>query len=644
MSPALRVVAVSAGLLALVACFDFEKAYDDCYASGNCNSRPPPQILSTEPEARATDVDPGTFVAVEFDAPMNVSTVLGTLNPPVELTQPEWDDAGVRVTWTPVTLLAPSTQYTLTVAGLSAEGSTLPATEAVSFTTRAPPQGPTIAESTPKEGQQAVPLDAGFGVRFSRPLDTTTFGVQFDPVYLPGDPSWSAAGDEVVFPEAPAWKEDTAYTVTVSGKDQSGLDLTGDTAINFRTVGDVIAPVVVDVVPVAGSNNVPPNVAQSITFSEPMADVSLSAITVNPNTPACTWVLNAAKTTATCNHAALLTASTLYTFTVGTGARDRAVPPQSMAAPYAFSFTTGTTPDTTPPTILNTNPPDAGIGASRSGAYVIAFSEPMDPAATQTAVKFSAPAGTTATSFSWSDGGTVLRFYPSPTLVHGQNVNWQVDSTAKDLAGVTMASTRLYTFRTIRKTSTRLYSEPTLDGYVYSDSKVYTSASTNYVGDIYSNERMRSFFSFNLSGLVSAGATSILSSDFNVYQSTAIGKPYTALSTLLGEAVAYGSTLEASDYSLAPNKVRGFCPKFIISCEVDSFDLPNQTNTQGLRTVTVTNWVSSFYAGTSSPRRAQFRLRFTKTTNSDSISDYVGFSAGESGTNPAYLDVEYEYP
>ena len=81
--------------------------------------------------------------------------------------------------------------------------------------------------------------------------------------------------------------------------------------------------------------------------------------------------------TATFAPSSVLAASTLYTATITTGAKDMAGTP--LAGNFAWSFTT--TSDATRPTVISTVPANAATGvAATTAALTINFSEAMDPA------------------------------------------------------------------------------------------------------------------------------------------------------------------------------------------------------------------------------------------------------------------------
>src|SRR6185369_11334788 len=88
-------------------------------------------------------------------------------------------------------------------------------------------------------------------------------------------------------------------------------------------------------------------------------------------------------TTATFSPASALAPGTTYTATITTGAKDLAGNP--LLDNFAWSFTTGAAPDTTPPTVSLTVPANAVTGVAINQTINATFSEAMDPATISTA-------------------------------------------------------------------------------------------------------------------------------------------------------------------------------------------------------------------------------------------------------------------
>ncbi|MHB8877425.1 MAG: Ig-like domain-containing protein, partial [Myxococcaceae bacterium] len=139
----------------------------------------------------------------------------------------------------------------------------------------------------------------------------------------------------------------------------AGVD--GGTDAGVIDSGTPVAPKVVSTTPWDNATSVALNVKVVTTFSAPMDPATLTALTFNVKRGAST-VAGAVATsgsTATFVPSSNLVPSTDYTATISTGAKD--LGGRALAAPYAWSFTTGTA--------TAQGPAPVGLGAA--GNYVV---------------------------------------------------------------------------------------------------------------------------------------------------------------------------------------------------------------------------------------------------------------------------------
>ena len=133
----------------------------------------------------------------------------------------------------------------------------------------------------------------------------------------------------------------TTFFYAIDAEDTAGnlSNRTGEVEATPTDNVDVIPPTVVSTDPPDGTVDVALNASVSVTFSEPMNQAATeAAISVVPAF-GCTFTWDPGGSTVTCVPGSNLTANTLYTVTVGTGAQDLAGNP--LQAPFVFSFTTG---------------------------------------------------------------------------------------------------------------------------------------------------------------------------------------------------------------------------------------------------------------------------------------------------------------
>ncbi|MDH4161178.1 MAG: Ig-like domain-containing protein [Nitrospirota bacterium] len=215
------------------------------------------------------------------------------------------------------------------------------------------------------------------------------------------------------------------------------------------TIADTTAPTISSTSPASNASGVAVNGAISATFSEAMdaSTITSSSFTVkDANNNAVSGAVNYAGTSATFTPAADFAYATAYTATISTGAKD--VAGNALTAAYSWSFTTGTAPDTTAPTVSSTSPESNATGVAVNGAVSATFSEAMDPA-TFTVSSFLLKDGSNnAVSGAVNYAGTTATFTPSVNLAYSAGYTATVTTTVKDLAGNAPAAAYSWSFTT----------------------------------------------------------------------------------------------------------------------------------------------------------------------------------------------------
>jgi hypothetical protein len=116
-----------------------------------------------------------------------------------------------------------------------------------------------------------------------------------------------------------------------------------------------------------------------------------------------------------------------------------------MPANYYWSFTTGTAPDITPPSVIATLPVNGDVNVVINRPLIAAtFSEPVD----QASIVFDLTDGTTVISCTTTYTGTTAIFTPSSTLTSGTAYTATLAAGVQDLAGNRMDADYVWTFTT----------------------------------------------------------------------------------------------------------------------------------------------------------------------------------------------------
>ncbi len=224
---------------------------------------------------------------------------------------------------------------------------------------------------------------------------------------------------------------------------------------------DAVAPTVSSTVPLNAATGVAINSAMSATFSEAMdpLTITITTFTLKQGTTSVSGAVTYSGFTATFKPAADLAASTIYTATITTGAKDLAG--NGLASNYVWSFTTGATPDTTPPTVSSTVPLNAATGVAINSAMSATFSEAMDPSSILSGTRaepdpptipttntFILHKGTTFIPGAITYSGFTATFKPTDNLDSSTVYTATITTDAKDLAGNALAEEYVWSFTT----------------------------------------------------------------------------------------------------------------------------------------------------------------------------------------------------
>jgi hypothetical protein len=260
---------------------------------------------------------------------------------------------------------------------------------------------------------------------------------------IPGTLSYDAASHSMTFKPNVPLKSNATYTGTVatSVKDVAGNAL--QVAYNWTfSTGLVVSPAVISVDPLNAATGVSLNKTVSANFSTAMDPLTLTGatFTVASGTTAIPGSVSYAGTTASFISSSPLSANTLYTATITTGAKNVAGTP--LANNYTWSFTTGTTP-----TVLSTDPLNLASGVALNKVIGATFSEAMNPL-TLTTSTFTLMNGATPVAGAVSYAGTTATFTPTVSLLAGITYTATITTGATSVGGIALSSVYVWTFTT----------------------------------------------------------------------------------------------------------------------------------------------------------------------------------------------------
>ncbi len=499
---------------------------------------------------------------------------------------------------------------------------------------------PSLTRSVPLPGATGISLDTGLEFEFSEPMNIDTVQVAISPTASLGVPAWLGGGTRLALQPSTSLEPSTTYTVTVSGKDGAGNELTGTRIFSFTTAGavDTTSPSITSSIPANQSTQVALDTVLEFEFSEPMnVDMVQASISPTVTLGAPSW--SDGNTRLNLQPGTNLAQNTPYTITV-TG-KDLAG--NSIAGNRIISFTTtGSAPDSTPPESLGHLPENLATGVERTASITILFSEPMDTASVEGAFAITSPLGFSSGTFAWNNAGTEMTYKPNADFEYGVDVNWQVSTAAKDLSGNTLQASITGTFRTIKTKTIIIEFDQNTSGSL--GSPVYFRQSHIYnfelVGDSYDNGTYRLFIGFKLDSLPE-DTIRITRSTLKWWVSQQYEDPFSAFGNLLLEQVYIGEQLDGTSIegNTNPDAEADF---HTTALSTPIIVPPNVATTNGL--FDITELVTKDWANRAGQnRRTQYRLRFEQASDGDGVREAL-LSQADTQPKLAELEVTYEYP
>ena len=414
--------------------------YTWSFTTGAVPDTTPPTVSSTVPLHAATGVVINSAMTATFSEAMDVLTITNTTFTLKQGTTPisgAVTYVGFTGTFRPDADLISSTLYTATITtGVKdLAGNAMASNYVWSFTTGAAldTTPPKVSSTVPANAAEDVAINTAITATFSEAMNpltitTTTFTLKHGVASVSGVVTYS--GVTAIFAPTFILSLTTEYTATITtgAKDLAGNVLSKNYSWTFTT-GDIVSntlPTVSFTIPVNASTHVAINSAMSATFSEAMDPLTITTVTftlkqgATPVSGTVTYSL----VTAVFTPLADLTANTVYTATITTGAKD--LEGNALAVDYVWSFTTGAILDTTAPMVTSTVPTNMATNVNINNAITATFSEPMNPL-TITTTTFLVYAGTVQINGTVTYAGLTATFapYSFPIPIPPDTINFE---------------------------------------------------------------------------------------------------------------------------------------------------------------------------------------------------------------------------
>ena len=437
----------------------------------------PSTIKLVDPEANSIGVPTNAHWTVQFNQVMdpssitlaNFSIVDQTTNLPIAgLIQV--DPSGTTASFVPSSPLPIQRAFTVTLGPTIKDASEnfLGTISTYAFTTGYTPEtaAPHLIATSPVNGATNIAVNSVIDLQFSQPIDIATIvpNIQVSVNNLPVPVQMAASvGDQhVTLTPVGGLSANAVYTVTIGPNvsNIAGALLDNPSTFTFTTgaAADTSTLTLTSAFPAAYTNSVPLNVHLGFQFSKPVDVVSVSNVTFN----ACytygslpfTITAGANQTSVTLVPAAPLVNGTAYCVNVSgiTDLEGNAI--SSSGTTVSYQFTTGTTTQSTGPTVIAVSPV-SGSGAVPLNAKIeVGFSEAISAVNLGGTITVTAGGQTVAGTVT-SPNATSLLFTPTSPLA--ANTAYTVTASGiNDLAGNPLTSPFTSSFTTSASASTTI--------------------------------------------------------------------------------------------------------------------------------------------------------------------------------------------
>ncbi len=419
-----------------------------------------PTVQTTSPPANSNPVPLNTVFDVQFNTPLNPSTINSSniylydgttgLNVTANYSQPQPNE----VLMVPTSALPVNHYiYVYVKSGLQSTTS-VPATATnwYEYTgTAADSTTPTVISAVPYNGAGNVGVNISPGVVFNKAIDqvslnSNTFQVLNGSTPLAGSYFFNSADTRIEFvPNAPL-PPSTALTMKINGvTDRVGNPVNFSSTFQTGTGPDFTAPSVVWS-SVTSNGSIPTNSTITVQFSESMDVTTFTAgqpgacgdfylyDDLNGNCIATTLTWSADQSTAYLTPSAPLWAGDEYRLAINSGT-DLA---GNTVNGINLSFYADFTSSSAAPTVINFNPIGGKTGLGTNAIVEAQFSAPIDPNSVS-GVTLSASGTTVPTTPILSAGNTVLQLLPATPLTANTTYTTTIAG-VKDPAGNLVAT------------------------------------------------------------------------------------------------------------------------------------------------------------------------------------------------------------
>lgn len=359
-------------------------------------------------------------------------------------------NGGTTLTWLPTTLLTASTNYSVTLSGVTDQAGNLLTPFTSSFTTAASGTAntttPSVVSVSPANGATAVPTSSVIVLTFNEAIDLTSVSDTTVPIQVSslgavaGSYALDSTGTVLTF--TPLSPLPGNATVSVSVINQGLLDLSGNLSGSYYstfTTGtgtDTTSPTVTMVTPSNGATGITPNTPVVLTFSKSLNPNTVTAgnlaVLVNGTVQPEGISRSADNRVITLGGTSLAASSTVTVLATG-GLTDLSGNP---VVNFQSQFTTAAA--SVGPTVTSQRPGNGATQIPSTASVVLYLSQPMNASTLTGALHVSQNGVIVGGTTQVSDNGQVVQFFPSSSWLPSAVVQVFLDSSAQSVSGINL--------------------------------------------------------------------------------------------------------------------------------------------------------------------------------------------------------------
>lgn len=435
----------------------------NCFVTGTSVDTTAPTVSAVSPPSGAVNIAPNPDIQVVMSKPIDQTSVANAIVPvptaggAAVAGSASLANDNVTITFTPTggALLAPSTNYTVTVAGVKDVDGNVMAPYSWNFTTSSSTVGDntqgTISVS-PSNGATNVAVNTPIVLSFSKPVDPLSVNLQsFSVVDNTVGASWggtiTVSSDQSSATFTPTYPYAGTHQICVYVSSGAPIvDLAGNsfipptTAPCFTTASSTnnVPPTVVSIMPPNASTGIGPNTPVTVTFSQPMSPATLSqnmALFTGSALYTSYVSVSSDSTMATFNTGGL-NYSTAFTVVVSPNVTDASGTP--LGSEFTSNFTTIASDNTIHPSVTAFRPGAGASNVAPNTPLIFFINEAINPATVEGAINVAVNGNLITGSASVDATNQIVTFTPAVPLPNGSTVQVWFSSNATDVFGNTL--------------------------------------------------------------------------------------------------------------------------------------------------------------------------------------------------------------